>query len=146
MVTFAGWKTRTHRVQESATEKLSRLLGPCPPLHPALSLSLALPSRLPPDSRALRGLELALASCCADCLSALPDADGHRIMAARCVRVRRRAWCAIRIYELTPTLPRPLLLSMRRFALPAAKIHVLAPSSSLSRPCRLPHPSGGTTV
>ena len=32
------------------------------------------------------------------------------------------AFCfAIRIYELTPSLPRPLLLSMRRFALPAAK-------------------------
>ena len=29
-----------------------------------------------------KGLELALASRCADCLSALPDADGHRSMAS----------------------------------------------------------------
>ena len=45
---------------------------------------------------------------------------GSRSMAARRVRVRRRAWRATRIYELTPTSPRPLLVSLHRFALPAA--------------------------
>ena len=62
-----------------------------------------------------------IVSCCADYLSALPGARGHRSMAAWRSRVRRRAWRAMRIYELTPTLPRPLLLSMRRFAHPAEK-------------------------
>ena len=44
----------------------------------------------------------------------------HRNMSPS-VCVRRRAWCAICISDLTPTLLRPLLLSMRRFALPTAK-------------------------
>ena len=39
------------------------------------------------------------------------------------------AICAIRIFELAPTLLRPLLLSMRRFALPAAKRSIGTPQS-----------------